>query len=88
MTTRPSPEKTPDSPKRNTPKGKARFEIEGSGKALAVHLDRQGFRRLLETLERLAATGERQTFERSGRGRPGASNNAMRKLVFHIDGQG
>ena len=73
-------------------KGKARFELGRGGKTLAVHVDRQGFRRLVETLERLAETGERQMFEKSGRRSSGAKtsrsvdgNAAPDKLVFHID---
>lgn len=84
---------------KKTPRGKARFEIEGDGKALSVHLDRPGFRRLLETLERLAETGEAQGFEKSGRA-PARSGKAtksgpadgmdgsdLHKLVFHLDGK-
>ncbi|MDH3661019.1 MAG: hypothetical protein OEU92_13510 [Alphaproteobacteria bacterium] len=85
MAMRANPDKqAPERPKRRAPKGKARFEVADDGKAIAVHLDRQGFRRLLETLERLAATGERQAFEKSGRGGHGGM---MEKLVFHIDRQ-
>ncbi|MEM7045084.1 MAG: hypothetical protein AAF543_19925 [Pseudomonadota bacterium] len=72
-------------------KGKARFELGRGGKTLSVHVDRQGFRRLVQTLERLAETGERQTFEKSGRRPSGVGNRsehgekAPDKLVFHID---
>ena len=77
--------------KRKTPRGNARFEIEDDGKTLSVHVDRQGFRRLLETLERLAETGEVQTFEKSGRGHTrsvrgtGEQGHDLQKLMFRID---
>lgn len=76
---------------KKTPRGKARFELESNGKSLAVHLDRQGFRRLLETLERLAETGEAQTFEKSGRGHAKSASGTdeqrfdLQKLMFRID---
>lgn len=75
------------------PRGRVQFEMQESGRSLAVHLDRAGFRRLLETLERLAETGEEQDFEKSGRARPGSRNGAADKrssvarLVFHIDSE-
>ena len=85
MAMRTSPDKeAPERSRRKAPKGKARFEIADDGKALHLRLDRQGFRRLLETLERLAATGERQTFEKSGRG---GHRGMMEELVFDIDRQ-
>ena len=91
MATRSKPDKTSaDSRSGTAQKGKARLEIDADGKGLAVHVDRQGFRRLLQTLERLAATGEPQTFEKSGRGRRRANSGTgeqaelMEKIVFHI----
>ncbi len=72
------------------PRGKARLELENDGKTLSVQLDRAGFRRLIQTLEQLAETGEPQTFEKSGRGPAGSGNlagqpNAQpQKLVFRI----
>lgn len=72
------------------PRGKVRLEVEGGGKTLSVQLDRPGFRRLIQTLEQLAETGEPQTFERSGRGSAksgsGQPNVHPSKLVFHIAG--
>ncbi|MEM8948075.1 MAG: hypothetical protein AAGA21_20580 [Pseudomonadota bacterium] len=69
-------------------RGKARLEIEGDGKTLSVQLDRVGFRRLIQTLEQLAETGEPQTFEKSGRGpaRSGRSDKIThpQRLVFRI----
>ncbi len=75
-------------------RGRVQFEIQESGKTLAVHLDRPGFRRLLETLERLAETGKSQRLEKSGRSRPGGKNGgaekeeAVKELMFHIDSDG
>ena len=75
-------------------KGRARFELGRGGKTINVQLDRQGFRRLVETLEKLAATGERQTFEKSGRrrqsgkGQTSDKGSLLDKLVFHIDDAG
>lgn len=75
--------------KKSTPRerGKVRFDIDEDGKMLAVHLDRRGFRRLLETLERLAATGSAQRLEKSGRARRSSAkgNGALSELVFHIN---
>ncbi len=75
---------------KSAPRGKARLEMEGDGKTLSVQLDRAGFRRLIQTLERLAETGEAQSFEKSGRG-PGKSGNGAgkhnthpRELIFRI----
>ncbi|MEZ5932928.1 MAG: hypothetical protein R3F54_13420 [Alphaproteobacteria bacterium] len=78
---------------RKIPRGRVQFDMQDNGRALDVRLDRAGFRRLLETLERLAETGERQAFEKSGRARPGSRNGAANResavvsLIFHIDGQ-
>lgn len=76
---------------KKAPRGKARLEIEGGGKTLSVQLDRAGFRRLLQTLQQLAETGEAQTFEKSGRG-PAKSGDGSgqetihpQELIFHID---
>ena len=76
---------------KKAPRGKARLELESDGKTLSVQLDRAGFRRLIQTLEQLAETGEPQTFEKSGRG-PGRSgsgadqqDNHPKKLVFRIN---
>ena len=75
---------------KRTPRGNARLEMEGDGKTLSVQLDRAGFHRLIQTLERLAETGEAQSFEKSGRGpgRSGAGADRERthpqKLVFSI----
>ena len=71
-------------------RGRVRFEMQANEQALAVHLDRQGFRRLLQTLEQLAQTGGQQIFERSGRQRRGRNGKApktppLTKLVFEID---
>jgi|GEM_PF-4978772 len=80
--------------RKKIPRGRAQFEIQGDGKTLAVHVDRKGFRRLVETLERLAETGRQQRFERSGRARPGAGDRsgddgkAVTGLVFHIEDDG
>jgi hypothetical protein len=81
-----------DKPETRKPaRGRVQFELQGNGKTVAVHLDRSGFRRLLETLEQLAETGERQSFAKSGRARPGGNNGSvtkgdgLAKLVFHID---
>ncbi len=68
--------------------GRASFEIEVDQRALTINLDRAGFRRLLQTLERLAETGETQAFERSGRrqrrrGR-GGDSLTVEKLVLTI----
>ncbi|MGI9421376.1 MAG: hypothetical protein ACR2RA_26400 [Geminicoccaceae bacterium] len=91
MAARSKPDKTSaDSRNGTTQKGKARLEIDADGKGLAVHVDRQGFRRLLQTLERLAATEEPQTFEKSGRSRRRANSETgeqaelMERIVFHI----
>jgi hypothetical protein len=79
---------------RKPARGRVQFETRADGKTLAVHLDRAGFRRLLETLERLAETGVPQRLEKSGRVRPGAKNGAAGKeraiaeLMFHIDSDG
>jgi hypothetical protein len=78
-----------------TPRGRVSFDVQRNGKEVTVHLDRQGFRRLLETLEKLAETGERQTFDKSGRNRrksvSAESSNEDRteisKLIFHIDAE-
>ncbi|MGI9485077.1 MAG: hypothetical protein ACR2RF_04165 [Geminicoccaceae bacterium] len=75
---------------KRAPRGKARLEIESSGKTLSVKLDRVGFHRLIQTLEQLAETGEPQTFEKSGRGpaksgsRAGQQNAHPQKLIFRI----
>jgi hypothetical protein len=69
-------------------RGKVVFEAQSNGKTLAVHMDKPGFRRLLESLERLAETGEPQRFEKSGRARPGVKNGAISHLLFQIDGDG
>ncbi len=71
---------------KTVPRGKARFEMAREGETLSVHLDRKGFRRLLDTLERLAETGEPQTFEKSGRAGSGEGRAPLEKLVFHIEG--
>lgn len=77
---------------RKSARGRVRFETKADGATLAVHLDRLGFRRLLETLQCLAETGEPQRLEKSGRLRPGVKNGAARQdeavteLIFHIDG--
>ena len=82
---------TASRPRKKAPRGEARFEAESNGTSITVHLDRQGFRRLLETLERLAETGEAQTFEKSGRGRGKSVRGAgeqgldLQKLMFRID---
>ena len=69
-------------------RGKVRFELEKGGETVSVHLDKHGFRRLLETLQRLAETGENQTFDKSGRVRSGNKNGAaVSKMVFHIESQ-
>ena len=74
---------------RQEPAGRANFEIELDQRTLAIHLDRAGFRRLLQTLERLAETGETQAFERSGRrwGRRarGGDGPTIEKLVLNIN---
>lgn len=77
--------------KKRPPRGKARLELMQGGLALAVQLDRPGFRRLLQTLERLAETGEEQTFQKSGRNRSrskqdaGTTGDDLQKLIFRID---
>lgn len=77
--------------RKKVPRGKARLELQPNGQDLAVQLDRPGFRRLLQTLERLAETGEDQTFEKSGRNRlrskkaDGAAGSDLRKLIFRIE---
>lgn len=77
--------------RKRTPRGNVRFEMQRNGKTVAVHVDRTGFRRLLETLERLAETGERQTFGKSGRNPANSASRkvdddaAIARLVFHID---
>ncbi len=77
--------------KKATPKkgalGQAQFLLNDG--TLEVHLDRHGFRRLLQTLELLAEHGEKQDFEKSGRqskGRSGTASQgpALTKLTFHI----
>lgn len=88
MVTRSRPKTAADGQEEPVPKGKARFETDGDGKGLIVQVDRQGFRRLLQTLERLAATGESQTFEKSGRSRRragGDKGSVLDQIVFHID---
>lgn len=76
------------------PLGRVWFEIQGDDQALAVHVDRQGFRRLLQTLEQLAETSQLQTFERSGRGRRKAVQAAtaeppsIDKLIFCLEEDG
>lgn len=72
------------------PLGRAQFVVQADHETLAVHLDRQGFRRLLQTLEQLAETGDRQDFEQSGRQQQGLGDAAPQdvsvgKLTFHID---
>ena len=73
------------------PRGEVDFGLQGDKETVAIQLDRQGFRRLLETLERLAATGNSQTFEWSGKSRrdpkPGSSEKEgkITRLVFHIE---
>ena len=76
---------------KRVPRGTVRFSLQDDGKTLDVHVDRKGFRRLLQTLERLAETGVEQRFDKSGRGRPKAvdgseaTNAAVSELVFHIE---
>jgi len=73
------------------PLGKVRFDRQEDGRTLAVHVDRKGFRRLLQTLERLAETGGEQRFKKSGRARTGTSGNVeqvfgdITELVFHLE---
>lgn len=68
------------------PRGRVQFEIGDDGSTLAVHVDRKGFRRLVETLERLAESGREQRFEKSGRSRgSGGGAKAVTGLVFHIE---
>lgn len=75
---------------RNEARGRVDFELQTDEDALTVHLDRQGFRRLLQTLEQLAETGGQQVFERSGhrRGRrnsKAAGSTPPTKLVFQVN---
>ena len=70
--------------------GRAQFVLENEDETLVVRLDRQGFRRLLQTLERLAASGEPQDFGKSGR--PLRKHKAVsrkdvsiKKLAFILD---
>lgn len=70
--------------------GRAEFVIRAEEETLDVVLDRQGFRRLVQTLERLAEQGEKQEFEKSGRqgkDRNGTAskNLSLTKLLFHIE---
>ena len=71
------------------PLGRAAFTLEDD-QTLNVVLDRQGFYRLLRTLETLAAEGERQTFQKSGR-QNRKKNGAMTKgstlksVIFQIE---
>ena len=70
--------------------GRAQFVTQGEKKTLEVHLDRQGFRRLLETLEQLAQTGDKQTFKKSGRKRKSqacavSDGLSFDKLIFCFD---
>lgn len=77
------------SERKKLPRGRVQFQIEGDGASLAVHLDRKGFRRLLDTLERLAETEEIQTFDKSGRRMTGngadQAENDITRLIFHIE---
>ncbi len=71
-------------------RGRAQFVIQAESETLEVHLDRQGFRRLLETLEQLAQTGDQQTFKKSGRQRKGqacvsSKGTSFEKLLFCFD---
>lgn len=71
--------------------GRAEFIVSADEETLDVVLDRQGFRRLVQTLEQLAERGERQDFGisgRQGKGRNGAASRkslVLTKLTFHID---
>lgn len=73
-----------------TGKGQAAFVVHAENETLQVHLDRQGFRRLLETLEQLAQSGDDQAFEKSGRQQKKKKNRqepegvAITKLLFSI----
>ncbi|MEL6962167.1 MAG: hypothetical protein AAFO01_05380 [Pseudomonadota bacterium] len=78
---------------RKSERGRVQFDSQDNGKTVTVHLDRLGFRRLLETLQRLAETGEHQSFDKSGRARAATKNGAaergatVSKLVFHIESE-
>lgn len=70
-------------------KGQAEFLLQAENETLQVHLDRQGFRRLLETLEQLAQSGDAQIFQKSGRqqkkrNRQKPEGGAITKLLFSI----
>ncbi len=71
-------------------KGRAQLSLQVDRATLEVQLDRDGFRRLLQTLQQLAETGDPQLFERSGRRRmtKGAADSdvvAVKTLIFSID---
>ncbi len=71
--------------------GKAQLVVDAEEEALEVSLDRHGFHRLLQTLEKLAQTGDDQVFEKSGRqARKGKTKQSetivIGKLVFRMVG--
>ncbi|MGH1479605.1 MAG: hypothetical protein ACRBM6_12965 [Geminicoccales bacterium] len=71
--------------------GKAQFVVDAEEEALEISLDRHGFHRLLQTLEKLAQTGDDQVFEKSGRqARKGKTKQSetmtIGKLVFRMVG--
>ncbi len=73
-------------------KGRARLLWQSGEESLEIHLDRQGFRRLLHILEQLAETGDRQIFEKSGRqnSRKNKGNSAglpINQVAFSIDAE-
>lgn len=71
-------------------KGRAQFLVHSKMETVEVQLDRQGFRRLLQSLEQLAETGERQVFDRSGRrrrdnGSMASDDFSVKQLTFSIE---
>lgn len=75
--------------------GRAQFDMKSDEQTLTVQLDRQGFRRLLQTLEKLAESGQPQDFGRSGRKRrrkarsgDAAKEVSIDKLRFFLDENG
>ena len=75
---------------RKRPLGRAQFIVQDEDQTLEVRLDRQGFRRLLLTLETLAQDGGKQDFERSGRQSSSRNGSASKefsptKITFHLD---
>ena len=71
-------------------KGRVQFLVNSGVETVDILLDRRGFRRLLQSLEQLAETGERQVFDRSGRrlrdDKVSASDDvSVRQLIFSIE---